>query len=134
MFMPQTESERKSFINPKTKRPITPFQYRVYDYCAQIPTGHVSTYKELSDALHSAPRAVGQALKLNPFAPLPVPCHRVIAASRNIGGFSGGFGDCQLVTNKKAKLMREGCVFDNNYNFIHNVDKSTIMFNDFKEK
>jgi methylated-DNA-[protein]-cysteine S-methyltransferase len=132
MFMPQTESERKSFINPKTKRHITPFQYRVYDYCAQIPKGHVSSYKELSDALHSAPRAVGQALKLNPFAPLPVPCHRVIAANRNIGGFSGGFGDCQLVTNKKAKLMREGCVFDENYNFINNVDKSAAMFNGFK--
>lgn len=34
-------------------------------------------------------RAVGQALKRNPY-PLIVPCHRVIRADGSIGGFSEG--------------------------------------------
>jgi methylated-DNA-[protein]-cysteine S-methyltransferase len=72
----------------------------------------VTTYKALSDALQSHPRAVGQALRINPFCPLPVPCHRVIMTNKAIGGFNGGFGDCQFVANKKAKLAKEGLVFD----------------------
>jgi methylated-DNA-[protein]-cysteine S-methyltransferase len=34
---------------------------------------------------------VGQALGLNPFAPV-IPCHRVLAAGAQPGGFSGGGG------------------------------------------
>ena len=36
-------------------------------------------------------RSVGQALGLNPFAPV-VPCHRVLAAGDRPGGFSAGGG------------------------------------------
>lgn len=111
---------------------VTPFQYKVYDLVAQVPKGHVTSYKVLSDTLKSAPRAVGQALRLNPFCPLPVPCHRVIASDLTIGGFSGSFGDSQLVANKKAMLELEGCSFNENYVFKNNVDGSQIMFKDFK--
>lgn len=58
---------------------ITPYQSRVYDLLRQIPAGKVSTYAALSRALGSSPRAVGGALRRNPFAP-EVPCHRVIGA------------------------------------------------------
>lgn len=92
----------------------------------------MSTYKALSDALKSHPRAVGQALRVNPFAPLPVPCHRVIANDWSIGGFSGGFGDCQFVADKKAKLTKEGCTFDDYYQFQSNVDGKKAIFTDFK--
>ncbi|SAL99525.1 hypothetical protein [Absidia glauca] len=109
---PVTPEERISFINPKTNRKLTTFHYKVYDLVAKIPKGQVTTYKALSDALQSHPRAVGQALRINPFCPLPVPCHRVIMTNKAIGGFNGGFGDCQFVANKKAKLAKEGLVFD----------------------
>lgn len=59
---------------------ITPFQRRVYDLLLQIPAGKVSTYAALSKALDSSPRAVGGALRNNPFAP-DVPCHRVVAST-----------------------------------------------------
>ncbi|KAI9319395.1 6-O-methylguanine DNA methyltransferase [Dichotomocladium elegans] len=98
----------------------------------KIPRGHVSTYKAMSDALRSSPRAVGQALKLNPFAPLPVPCHRVIATSLAIGGFSGGSGDCENVADKRAKLIKEGCRINNYYEFEANVDGTKDIFVDFK--
>ena len=51
------------------------------------------TYGDVASALGEpgAARAVGQALGSNPFAPI-VPCHRVLAAGRAAGGFSGGQG------------------------------------------
>ena len=58
---------------------VTPYQSRVYTLLKQIPKGKVSTYAEMSKALGSSPRAVGGALRCNPFAP-EVPCHRIIQA------------------------------------------------------
>lgn len=52
---------------------------RVYALLAQIPRGKVSSYAALSKALSSSPRAVGGALRRNPYAP-EVPCHRIICA------------------------------------------------------
>eukprot|EP00959_Pyramimonas_sp_CCMP1952_P386261 8095345-Pyramimonas_sp.AAC.3 len=51
----------------------------------------VSTYGTLANELGSSARAVGQALKRNPFAP-GVPCHRVVGASLELGGFHGSWG------------------------------------------
>ena len=59
---------------------VTPFQSRVYALLSQIPPGRVTTYAALSKALNSSPRAVGGALRSNPFAPR-VPCHRCIAST-----------------------------------------------------
>lgn len=61
------------------KANVTEYQTRVYDLLLQIPEGKVSTYAALSKALGSSPRAVGGALRRNPYAP-KVPCHRVISA------------------------------------------------------
>lgn len=129
---PTTDKERSTFVNPKNNRVVTAFQYKVFDLVAQIPRGQITSYKVLSDTLKSAPRAVGQALKLNPFCPLPVPCHRVIASDLSIGGFAGKGGDCQNTANKKAMLELEGCEFNENYLFNNNVDGNQTMFKDFK--
>jgi methylated-DNA-[protein]-cysteine S-methyltransferase len=67
---------------------VTEFQQRVYDFISKVPKGKVVTYNGVAKALNSAPRAVGQALKRNPNAPI-VPCHRVIHENGNIGGYSG---------------------------------------------
>ena len=63
----------------------TPFQRRVWTLALTIPRGRVRTYGWMAARLHSSPRAVGQALKANPFAPR-VPCHRIVAAD-GIGGY-----------------------------------------------
>lgn len=53
-----------------------------------------------------------QALRRNPFAPA-VPCHRVIAASLELGGFSGSWGvGCANVVRKRRLLAEEGVQFD----------------------
>src|SRR4051812_37712957 len=68
---------------------VPEFNKRVYDIARAIPPGRTMTYgeiaKQLGDRLLA--RAVGQALGHNP-VPLIVPCHRVVAASGNSGGFS----------------------------------------------
>ncbi|CAJ0830365.1 1992_t:CDS:2 [Entrophospora sp. SA101] len=89
IYYPVTEHGRINSINFKTNKPITNFQFKVYDLCSQIPKGYVSTYKLIANSISSSPRAVGGALKNNPFAPLPIPCHRVIASNFFIGGFNG---------------------------------------------
>lgn len=59
---------------------VSAYQTRVYTLLQQIPAGRVTTYAALAAALNSSPRAVGGALRNNPFAP-EVPCHRCIASS-----------------------------------------------------
>ena len=67
---------------------LTPFRKRVLLALCQVPPGSHTTYLALSNHLSSSPRAVGNALRNNPFAPR-VPCHRVVAADGGIGGFGG---------------------------------------------
>ena len=84
----------------------TAFQRRVWDGIAGIPSGETRTYGELATAIHSGPRAVGNACGANPY-PLVVPCHRVVAANHGLGGFArqrGGF----LLDVKRWLLTHEG--------------------------
>lgn len=95
----------------KKKYIPTPFQRRVYNALLKIPRGKVTTYKILAQhslVRHSPPRrddggcrAVGQALKRNPFAP-KVPCHRVIASDLTPGGFSAAGGPVFCGKGKKT--------------------------------
>ncbi len=72
---------------------LTPFQRNVYAIARAIPPGQTRTYGEIARELGDVglSRAVGRALGHNPFAPI-VPCHRVLAAGNQPGGFSAGGG------------------------------------------
>ncbi len=68
---------------------VTDFQRKVYDATCRVPAGQVTTYKLLGQAIGcNCSRAVGQALKVNPFAP-DVPCHRVVRTDFSLGGYAG---------------------------------------------
>lgn len=83
------------------------FSDKVYSLCKKIPKGKVSTYKEIAIALHTkAYRAVGQALRRNPYAPV-VPCHRVVASDGSLGGF-GGETKGRNIQKKIRLLEKEG--------------------------
>ncbi|NQU41335.1 MAG: MGMT family protein [Lentisphaerae bacterium] len=89
---------------------VTAFQDRVYGALSRIPRGCVTTYARLGQSIGcNSARAVGQALRRNPFAPR-VPCHRVIAADLSLGGFSGQREGAAL-DRKLALLVSEGVVF-----------------------
>ncbi|KAF2172107.1 hypothetical protein M409DRAFT_17348 [Zasmidium cellare ATCC 36951] len=97
-----------------TQPTITEYQTRVYALLKQIPAGRVSTYAAMSKALSSSPRAVGGALRRNPFAP-EVPCHRVISADGYVGGFKGEWHKAPsgINTDKKLELLKgEGVLFN----------------------
>ncbi|KAF3071309.1 Methylated-DNA-protein-cysteine methyltransferase [Daldinia childiae] len=97
-----------------TESDRTPFEKKVWSLLCQIPRGHVSTYALLAAHLGSSPRAVGNALRRNPFAP-EVPCHRVVATGGALGGFKGKWPkDGEGITlDEKRKLLRgEGIKLD----------------------
>jgi methylated-DNA-[protein]-cysteine S-methyltransferase len=90
---------------------VTEFQKRVYAAAKGVPRGKVTTYKFLAKAIGcGSSRAVGQALRRNPFAP-EVPCHRVIRADMTLGGFAGKTRGA-AVARKKAMLQKEGVRFE----------------------
>ena len=56
---------------------------------SKIPIGYVTSYGAIAKAVGGGPRAVGNIMASNPFAPI-VPCHRVVKADFKLGGY--GFG------------------------------------------
>ena len=90
---------------------VSPFKQKVYEACLQVPEGQVTTYKLLAAEIGcGSSQAVGQALKVNPFAP-EVPCHRVVKTDRSLGGFFGSIEGEEIV-RKRALLTTEGVAFD----------------------
>jgi methylated-DNA-[protein]-cysteine S-methyltransferase len=65
----------------------TPYRRRVWDALCRIPFGETRSYAALANTLGSSPRAVGNACRGNPYAPV-IPCHRVVSAS-GLGGYCG---------------------------------------------
>jgi len=129
---PQTAKERAAYISPKTNRKLTTFQFKVLDLCAQIPKGRVTTYKKMADALNSSPRAIGGVMRINPFCPQPVPCHRVVASDGFLGGFCGQWGAGGNMRNKRAKLEKEGCKFNEDGFLLADKSGSLSFFDDFE--
>ncbi|MBV8217310.1 MAG: methylated-DNA--[protein]-cysteine S-methyltransferase [Solirubrobacterales bacterium] len=75
------------------ERGLDEFRRRVYAATREIGPGTTATYGEIARAIGDpgAARAVGAALAQNPF-PIIVPCHRVLAASGALHGFSAPGG------------------------------------------
>lgn len=74
-------------------RGISAFNARVYSALRAFGWGQATSYGALANAISEpgAARAIGAAMGANPW-PLIVPCHRVLAASGRIGGFSAHGG------------------------------------------
>ena len=68
-----------------------PFQIKVWEALLSIPSGHVTTYSEIAEAVGSprAVRAVGSAVGRNPISWL-IPCHRALRKSGGLGGYHWG--------------------------------------------
>lgn len=82
------------------------FQKKVLTLLTRIPKGKVTTYGEIAKALGDVhlSRAVGNAVRDNPFAP-EVPCHRVIRSNGEIGGFGGELSGKNI--DQKIRLLKE---------------------------
>jgi len=75
------------------------FQKAVWDRLREIPFGSTWSYRELALRVGNAgaARAVGSANGRNPLCIL-IPCHRVVRASGELGGYAGG-------TDRKSFLL-----------------------------
>ena len=96
---------------PKNLPPLdlagTEFQKSVWNALRKISSGKSKSYGEIARAIGrpKAVRAVGGACGANP-VPVLVPCHRVLAANKKLGGFSGG------LDWKRSLFKREGIKFN----------------------
>lgn len=89
---------------------LTVFQLACYQQSCRIPHGETRSYASLAERLkkYGAERAVGGAMKTNPF-PLLIPCHRVVNKDGNLGGFMGtNSPDSWQIGLKKTLLEIEG--------------------------
>lgn len=96
---------------------LTSFRKQTLSLLCHIPRGRYSTYQAMSDHISATShktcaRAVGNAMRNNPFAP-EVPCHRILAADGSLGGFCGHWGEEGKFASKKHELLNEeGVRFD----------------------
>ena len=69
----------------------TDFEMKVWEALLTIPTGKLCSYANIARAVGNAnaSRAVGTAIGHNPIAYI-IPCHRVIQATGNFGGYRWG--------------------------------------------
>ncbi|MBI4925131.1 MAG: MGMT family protein [Bdellovibrio sp.] len=90
---------------------LTSFQTDVYRATQKIPHGETKTYAWIARQVGNskATRAVGQALKINPF-PVLIPCHRVISQS-SLGGFMG------TTNQNNAEMQLKKWLLDLEYNY-----------------
>jgi AraC family transcriptional regulator of adaptative response/methylated-DNA-[protein]-cysteine methyltransferase len=68
-----------------------PFQIKVWEALLAVPSGQVTTYSEIAQAVGhpTAVRAVGTAVGRNPVSFL-IPCHRALRKSGGLGGYHWG--------------------------------------------
>lgn len=94
----------------------------VYKILKTIPSGKVTTYKEIATSLNvKCYRHIGQILAKNPYAPI-VPCHRVVKSNGEIGGFNGS-----KENREKVELLKnEGIEIENGK--IKNFEKVFFRF------
>jgi methylated-DNA-[protein]-cysteine S-methyltransferase len=88
---------------------VGPFQRKVYEAARTVRWGQTVSYGDLARQAGSpeAARAVGQALSRNP-VPIIIPCHRILAKGRRVGGFSAYGGK----VTKERLLALEGVRLD----------------------
>jgi methylated-DNA-[protein]-cysteine S-methyltransferase len=90
---------------------LDPFRRNLYETMRALPWGTTTTYGALARTIGltqwEGARDVGEAMGRNP-VPIVIPCHRVLAAGKKLGGFSAPGG-----ARTKAKLLElEGVHLD----------------------
>ena len=114
IFIKTKELLSKYFLGEKINFNILPlkfnctqFQLRVFKILQSIKYSNLISYGQIAKLLQKqnnkkiSPRAVGGALKNNPFL-IAIPCHRVIGSNNNLGGYYIG------IENKLKLLKLEG--------------------------
>ena len=83
------------------KNQLTDFEWQVLKITLTIPIGETRSYSWVARTIGrpKAVRAVGQALRKNPYPKL-IPCHRVIKSDGTPGGYAG------KMDGRKSRLLK----------------------------
>jgi len=107
------EAELKSYFEGlliEFKTPLfifgSPFQKRVWEELKKIPSGETRSYSEIATAMGqpTAFRAVANANGANRIA-LVIPCHRVINADGELGGYAAGVARKKWLINHEKQRV-----------------------------
>ena len=112
-----TESALKNILAGKQPEKFPPldvfagteFQQAVWRELRKISPGKTKSYGDIAERIGrpKAVRAVGGACGANPI-PVLIPCHRVLAANKKLGGFSGGLDwKCKLLGREGFCLQQQ---------------------------
>ncbi len=98
------------------------FEY-TYDLVRQIPSGKISSYGAVANALGDrvASRAVGHVMNQNPDADT-MPCFKIVHSDGRLGGFGLGIKDKIRRLRKDGIQVKDGWI----------VDFEHVFFDDFK--
>ncbi len=114
----QIVEQLDAYVNAKSFKFNLPLEYdgtkhqlKVWHALSTIKAGEVRHYGEIARLCGSSPRAVGGACGHNPL-PLFIPCHRVISATGQVGGFNRGHVAFNLQI-KQWLLKHEGVILGN---------------------
>lgn len=88
----------------------TNFQIQVWRALLNLRFGSLTTYQTLAGMLNrpTAARAIGNAVGDNPIAYL-IPCHRVIRASGELGGYRWGLDRKRIMLGWEASRSNDEC-------------------------
>ena len=78
------------------------YTQKVLKSTAHIPLGYVTSYGSIAKVVGGGPRAVGNVMASNPFAPI-VPCHRVVKSDFTLGGYGLGLKIKIEILNREKK-------------------------------
>ena len=107
----QLENEIRQYFDGKLDKFTVPlkligteFQQRVWNELSNIPKGTTSSYIDIAIKIGKpkAFRAVANANASNKIA-IIIPCHRVINANGNLGGYAGGIKRKEWLINYEQK-------------------------------
>jgi methylated-DNA-[protein]-cysteine S-methyltransferase len=98
---------RTVFSSPIQLIRTTSFDQKVWKVLTQIPYGETRSYHWVAQKIRqpNAARAVGRACGRNPL-PIIIPCHRVIAKSGELGGYTGGIHFKKRLLNLEKTYAR----------------------------
>lgn len=101
--------ERLRFDIPLDWRFSDGFDLQVQRQLRHIPYGSTCSYKEVAKAIGNphAMRAVGASCGANPL-PILVPCHRVIRANGDLGGYRGGLPTKVALLTLEKQMRAQG--------------------------
>ena len=101
------EHDVKDLTNIKLHLRGTDFQINVWRALLSIPNGSLATYSEIAQHIGkpNSQRATGTAIGRNPVSYL-IPCHRVIKATGEVGGYMWGSDRKAAIIGWEASKVR----------------------------